>query len=119
MKYKFVILSIVLSLVGVVSLSPQAALAGASDRIMDGVNSVGGGNEPDLESSVTNVINTMLFIVGIASIIVIILSGIYFVTSAGNAETVKKAKNALIYSIVGLVITILAYAIVNFVIGIF
>lgn len=93
----------------------EACQYGSSSAVCDGA----GGDGGELVGVATNVINTMLFAVGIAAVVVIIISGIYFVTSAGNAETVKKAKNALIYSIVGLVVTILAYAIVNFVIGIF
>lgn len=59
----------------------------------------------------------MLFGVGAISVIMIIYSGILYVISAGSSEKIKKAKDTIKYSIVGLVISILAYAIVNFVIG--
>ncbi|MFZ2560609.1 MAG: pilin [Candidatus Nanoperiomorbaceae bacterium] len=62
------------------------------------------------------VINILLFIIGILSVIMIIYSGIRYATSAGDTSRVTNAKNTLMYSIVGLVIAIFAYAIVNWVV---
>jgi cytochrome bd-type quinol oxidase subunit 2 len=73
----------------------------------------------DLQLTAKNLINVGLWIVGVASVIVIIVSGIYYVISAGNADTVKKAKNALVYAVVGLVVALLSYTIVNYVVNIF
>lgn len=64
-----------------------------------------------------NVINTMLFILGAIAVIMIIVGGVRYVTSNGNASDVKAAKDTIMYSIVGLVVAILSYSIVNFVIG--
>lgn len=68
---------------------------------------------------VKNLINTLLFAVGILSVIMIIHSGLKYTTSRGDAEQVKSAKNTLLYAVVGLVVALMAYAIVNFVIGAF
>jgi hypothetical protein len=62
------------------------------------------------------IVNTMLFILGILAVIMIIVSGIKYVTSNGDASKIKSAKDTLTYSIVGLVVAILAYAIVNYVV---
>lgn len=67
----------------------------------------------------TTVINTMLFIVGILSVIMIIFAGIRYVTAHGDKAQVQAASQTLIYAIVGLVVAILAYAIVNWVSGVF
>lgn len=67
----------------------------------------------------TTVINTMLFIVGILSVIMIIFAGIRYVTAHGDKAQVQSASQTLIYAIVGLVVAILAYAIVNWVSGVF
>lgn len=61
-------------------------------------------------------VNVMFFIVGALAVIMIIYSGIQYVISAGDSGKVAKAKNTLTYSIVGLVIAFLAYAIVNWII---
>ena len=68
---------------------------------------------------VTTVINTMLFIVGILSVIMIIFAGIRYVTAHGDKGQVESAKNTLIYAIVGLIVSIVAYALVNWVVGLF
>jgi uncharacterized membrane protein YjfL (UPF0719 family) len=50
-------------------------------------------------------------------VVVIIVAGIMFTTSGGNADSVKKAKSMLLYAVIGIVVSILAYAIVNFVLA--
>jgi hypothetical protein len=72
-----------------------------------------------LNAQVKTIINVMLFIVGIASTIMIIYGAIRFVISRGEPEETKKARNTIMYSVVGLVVAILGFAIVNWVIGIF
>ncbi len=63
-----------------------------------------------------NGLNIAYFLAGTIAVIVIIVGGIMYATSAGNSGNVSKAKNMLLYSVVGLVIVIAAYAITNFVI---
>jgi len=46
----------------------------------------------------------------------IVVGGIKYTVSNGNPEQIKNAKNTIMYAIVGIVLAILAYAIVNFVI---
>ena len=66
---------------------------------------------------VTTVINTMLFIVGILSVVMIIFAGIRYTTAHGDKEQVTSAKNTLIYAVVGLVVAIIAYAVVSWITG--
>ncbi|MNY57155.1 hypothetical protein D3C86_1933160 [compost metagenome] len=49
----------------------------------------------------------------------IIVSGIRYATSNGDSSAVTSAKNTLMYSVIGLIVAILAYAIVNFVLKAF
>ncbi len=63
-----------------------------------------------------DIVNILLYIVGILSVIMIIVGGIMYTTSAGDSGRVTKAKNTLMYSIVGVVVAFLAYAIINWVI---
>lgn len=65
---------------------------------------------------VQTIVSVLLWVVGILSVIMIIWSGISYIMSSGDANKVTKAKNTLIYSVVGLILAILAAAIVNFVI---
>ncbi|MBO7131850.1 hypothetical protein J6V85_01105 [Candidatus Saccharibacteria bacterium] len=63
------------------------------------------------------VTNTILYIVGIIAVIMLIIGGIKYVISGGDSKKVTDAKNTVLYAIIGLVISFLAFAIVNFVIS--
>ena len=65
----------------------------------------------------TNITNTILYIVGIISIIMLIFGGIRYVTSGGDSKKVTDAKNTILYAILGLVVALLSFAIVNFVLN--
>jgi hypothetical protein len=67
----------------------------------------------------TTISNIMLFAVGAISVIMIVIGGLRYVVSGGNTTNVTAAKNTILYAIVGLVISMLAYAIINFVISSF
>lgn len=60
--------------------------------------------------------NTVLYIVGVIAVIMLIIGGIKYVISGGDAKKVTDAKNTVLYAIIGLIIAFLAFAIVNFVI---
>ena len=63
--------------------------------------------------------NVLLFIIGAISVIMLIIGGIRYVVSGGDSGAITSAKNTILYAIVGIVVAILAYALVNFVIGSF
>lgn len=67
----------------------------------------------------TTISNVMLFLVGAISVIMVVVGGLRYVISGGNTTNVGAAKNTILYAIVGLIISLLAYAIINFVIGSF
>lgn len=59
--------------------------------------------------------NTLIFIVLAVSVIMLIIGGLRYVLSSGEASAVKGAKDTILYAIVGIVVAILAFAIVSFV----
>lgn len=65
----------------------------------------------------TRVINTMIFVVGAIAVLMIVIGGLRYTLSNGDASGTKSAKDTIIYAIIGLVISIMAYAIVNFVLA--
>lgn len=71
------------------------------------------------EDIIRTVINVLLTVVGIIAVIMIIISGLRMVISSGEAKAVASAKNGILYSVIGLVVAILAFAIVNFVLDTF
>lgn len=68
---------------------------------------------------VTNIINLLLFGLGIAAVGLIIHSGLKYVTSRGDAANIKSAKDTLLYAVIGLIVASLSFVIVNFVVGAF
>lgn len=64
-----------------------------------------------------NGLNLMYFLAGTVAVIVIIIAGIMYSTSSGDAGRITKAKNLLTYSIVGLIIILVAFVVTAFVIG--
>ena len=109
---------------GVVALVPTStyavATAGCTDAnsIQAGVNCASNGNTTTLfgdGSIFNNIVNTLLFVIGAASVIMLIVGGIRYTTSNGAAAQVTAAKNTIMYALVGLVIAFLAFAIVNWV----
>ena len=67
----------------------------------------------------TTITNTLLFAVGTLSVLMIIVGGIRYVTSAGKDASVTKAKNTVLYAIIGLIVAMLAYAAIGFVLQTF
>ena len=61
------------------------------------------------------VIDTLLFITGILSVIMIIVGGVLYTISSGDQANVTKARNTITYAVVGLIVSLAAFAIVNWV----
>ncbi len=73
--------------------------------------------EDDLMKVLNTVINVVLGVIGFVTVAMIILGGISYTTSQGDAAKTTKARNTILYGVVGLVIALLAFAIVNFVLN--
>ena len=75
-------------------------------------------SKPDgLSNTLKNATNTVLFIAGALAVIMIIYGAIRFMTAHGNEKQVESARLVVTYSVIGLIIAILAYALVNFVLS--
>lgn len=66
-----------------------------------------------------NITNVLLFLIGAISVIMLIVGGIRYTVSGGDSGAVTSAKNTILYALVGIVVALLAYALVNFVVGSF
>lgn len=133
MKKKNFIFGIVFSICAVISGTSGAVFADSFDDIYgtsdvtigagdsNACDIAGAANNPACQNdgnafdTAKNIINAILAIMGVAATVVIIVAGIMMSTSAGDAGKVKKAKNAIIFAVIGLVITVGASLIVNFV----
>lgn len=93
--------------------------ADSRDEARSGADMANGGGsaKQDLPDIVTTIINVMLFIAGALAVIMIIYGGIRYITAHGDEKQVKVAKDTIVYSVAGLIIAILAYALVTFIFG--
>ncbi|MES2876057.1 MAG: pilin [Patescibacteria group bacterium] len=84
-------------------------------KVQQGVTKAGGAGQ-DLQPQIQNAINVLLFIIGVVAVIMIILGGLRYILSNGDSAQITSAKNTILYAVIGLVVALLAYAIVNFVV---
>ena len=121
MKKSIISIAIMICAVFGASVLSTASLSGsASAQISEGINTATTsemkGKSIDGDNGlVKTVVNVLLWAVGILSVIMIIFSGFRYITSAGDASKTKSAQSTLTYSVVGLIVAIMAYAIVNMV----
>lgn len=106
------------TLFGVAALPVATTYAvNPAQQVGDGVTTAGGTNDQQLKPQIANVINVLLFIVGAVAVIMIVLGGLRYVLSNGDSSQVTAAKNTVMYAVIGLVVALLGYAIVNFVVA--
>ena len=84
---------------------------------IDMVGGAGDQNANLVSTTIPNIINIIIGAIAIVAVVVMIIGGITYMTSSGDAGKVKKAKDTILYGIIGLVVALLAFAIVNFVLS--
>ena len=70
-----------------------------------------------LIETINKVSSAILAIIGVIAVLFLIIGGFQYVTSAGNPDSVQKAKSTILYAIIGLIVAILAWSVVKFVLG--
>lgn len=86
-------------------------LAGISDPLLCGTS--GANEEAVVQEKVANVLKQVYLWIGIIAVVVIVISGVRYMTSQGNTDTVRKAKAGITYASIGLVVTLAAFAITS------
>src|SRR5688572_2331759 len=66
-----------------------------------------GDSQNIFDTAVGKIINLLIFIVGTIAVIIIVVAGLMYVLSGGNPENTRRAKDAIIYAVIGLVIAII------------
>ena len=67
-------------------------------------------------SDLKNILDIVFKTIGALTVLFIVLAGLRYITAQGDPAKVSQAKSAILYSLIGLVIAIMADAIVHFVI---
>jgi hypothetical protein len=109
------------AVLGVATFVPSlTAVAAPIDEVEKGVNAAGGDEETNtLGARFEDIVNVMLYVLGAIAVIMIVIGGIRYATSGGDSSSIKGAKDTILYAVIGLIVAILAYAIVNFVLDSF
>ena len=76
------------------------------------------GNSDAVVTIVQTILNSIITVMGIVAVIFIVIGGVNYMTSQGDPGKLKKAKDTILYACIGLVVCALAFAIVNWTIGI-
>ncbi len=125
--FKKMLLSITVLLTGLllapaISYADCANPASAQEQVQCGVNA-GSGNTSSqsapktLNNLAATIINILSLVGGAAAVIMIIVGGFRYVTSAGNPEGAKSARNTILYAVIGLIVIAVAQIIVQFVLN--
>lgn len=112
-----IILGVFIGIGGVLAVSPAVSAVEVFEQC-NGDNAstaVCDGRTDNATNMMGIIINTLLYVIGIIAVIMIVVGGIRYSLSGGNASQIKEAKDAILYAVIGLIIAIMAYAIVNFV----
>lgn len=122
-RIRQIILTTFIALFGLVA-TPFVASTSAIDVFKDACSGgsgstavCGASTKDELPNIIKNVINLLFFVIGMIAVIMIVIGGIRYATSGGDSSQIQAAKNTVLYAVVGLVVAIMAFAIVNFVLG--
>ena len=64
-----------------------------------------------------NIINVVVTVLGLVAVLFVVIGGVNYTTSQGDPQKTKKARDTFLYAILGVILAVLAYTIVNFVIS--
>ena len=118
---KIIILSTIsmlgLSLLGFTPIAHATDVcnSGAAQAVLDAAGC--NGNDNALPGLITGILHAIIAVSGLVAVIFVLIGGINYMTSAGDSNKLQKAKQTILYAVIGLVIAALSFAIVNFVIA--
>lgn len=123
------ILAIILAFVGLFSLIATPVYAAEptpntdicnNEKIAKEIKQAAGcdNTAPNIENVIQNIINVVLGILGVVCFVIIVIGGVQYMTSTGEAAKTQRAKNTILYAVIGLIICALAGVITNFTINI-
>ena len=115
------IIALVIAITGSLALAPAAGAVNPLEEQCktNTTSEICKNKDENIGEVIGTIVNVLLFIVGALSVLMIIIGGILYTTSGGDSGAVSKAKNTILYAIVGLVVAFVAFAIVNWVMDIF
>ncbi|MDO4712983.1 MAG: hypothetical protein Q4B05_03735 [Candidatus Saccharibacteria bacterium] len=85
-------------------------------QVLGKADDLGIPSKQGVTSELATILNTIYLIAGAIAVLMVVIAGINYTTSGGDANKLTKAKNTIIYSVAGLVVIGMAFVITNFII---
>ncbi len=82
-----------------------------------GAISTATGGQGSFRQLALTIVNFFLTFLGLIAVVMIIYGGFLYVTAAGNQEKIESAKKIIMYAVIGIVVILLSFAIVNTILG--
>lgn len=76
------------------------------------------GSDDQLQTVILNILRAVIGVAGVVAAVYVVIGGIQYMTSTGDSGKIAKAKNTILYALIGLIVCALAFAIVNWAIGV-
>lgn len=99
------------------STTSEAEVGATAWKAMGCDSESGEAAKDDLSNAIINILRGVIGAAGLIAVVAIIIGAINYTTSSGDASKLKKAKDTIIYALVGLIIAALAFGLVNMVAG--
>ncbi len=116
-KQVLIVLGLMTGAIALLSFIPVASAALITPGDVPGEIAAATGGEGSIKSLALKIVNYFLTFLGIIAVMMIIYGGVTYVTAAGKQESIDSAKKIILYSLVGIIIILLSFAIVSTVLG--
>jgi heme/copper-type cytochrome/quinol oxidase subunit 2 len=113
--HKFAKMALALGTVAALVAPVASHAATVTSFSIESVGSSIGLGDADLKTTVLNIIRLVLGLMTLIAVVLVIYGGFVWLTAAGNEDNVEKAKKIISAAVIGLIVILLAWAIVIFV----
>ncbi len=117
LKQALIVLALMVGAISLFTFVPaafaQMISPGDNPDVLQGAT----GGETSIRALVLRIVNWFLGFLGLLAVIMIIYGGVTYVTSAGNDEAIGNAKKIIMYALIGIIIILLSFALVNTILG--
>ena len=113
--HKYAKVALALGIVATLAVPVASFAVTATSFSIESIGTQIGLGETDLKQTVLNIIRLILGLMTLIAVVLVIYGGFVWLTAAGNEDNVEKAKRIISAAVIGLIIILLAWAVVIFV----
>lgn len=116
-KQTLIVLGLMVGAITLLSVIPTASAALITPNDNPSEIAAATQSEGSIKALALKIVNYFLTFLGIVAVMMIIFGGVTYVTAAGKQESIDNAKKIILYALLGIVIILLSFAIVNTILG--